>query len=185
MLGFEMADHGLDGGPAAQLAFDPARHPTLLAGDEDPELVIRRRVVAAVALVRENAIDGVADQRLHLRDHGCQGVTFQRLDVGDELAALGVADGGGNADLDAELVRPVGFAFADAFDFRRVQGIDFGSALTLLCSRTRRASISNCSNAASSPLSPSILRLMSRMTRPSQVCSFFTRLARLNCLAWA
>ena len=97
MLGFEMADHGLDGGPAAQLAFDPGRHPTLLAGDEDPELVIRRRVVAAVALVRENAIDGVADQRLHLRDHGCQGVTIigiarQRLDVGDELAALGVAE---------------------------------------------------------------------------------------------
>jgi hypothetical protein len=36
--------------------------------------VIRRRVVAAVALVGEDARDGIADQRLHLRDHGGQGV---------------------------------------------------------------------------------------------------------------
>ena len=39
---------------------------------------------------------------------------------------------GGNTDLDAELVRPVGLALADTFDFRRVQGIDFGPALALL-----------------------------------------------------
>ena len=38
--------------------------------------------------------------------------------MGDELAALAVLEGGGNADLDAELVSPMGFAFADAFDFR-------------------------------------------------------------------
>ena len=54
------------------------------------------------------------------------------------------------------------------------------------CSRMRHASISNWANAASSPPSPSILRVMSRMTRPSKVRSFFSiRLARLNCLAWA
>ena len=52
--------------------------------------------------------------------------------MGDELAALAVLEGGGNADLDAELVRPMGFAFADAFDFRRMQGIDLRPALTLL-----------------------------------------------------
>jgi hypothetical protein len=55
VLGFEMADHRLDGGPAAQPAFDPGRHAPFLAGDEDPELVIRRRVVAAVSLVSEKA----------------------------------------------------------------------------------------------------------------------------------
>jgi hypothetical protein len=33
VLGFEMADHGLDGGPAAQLALDRRRHSSLLAGD--------------------------------------------------------------------------------------------------------------------------------------------------------
>jgi hypothetical protein len=31
VLGFEMADDGLDGGPAAQLAFDPGCHTSLLA----------------------------------------------------------------------------------------------------------------------------------------------------------
>jgi hypothetical protein len=51
---------------------------------------------------------------------------------GNELAALAVFEGGGNADLDAELVRPMGVALADAFDFRRVQGIDLRPALTLL-----------------------------------------------------
>ena len=113
------------------------RHPSLLAGDEDPELVIGRRIVAAISLVGEDARDGVADQRLHLRDHGCQrvaviGIAGQRLHMGDELAALGVLERGGNADLDAELVRPVGLALADALDFRRVQGIDLRPALTLL-----------------------------------------------------
>jgi hypothetical protein len=44
--------------------------------------------------------------------------------MSDELAALGVAERGGDGDLDAELVRPMGLAFADAFDFRRVQGVN-------------------------------------------------------------
>jgi hypothetical protein len=38
MLGLEMADHRLDGGAAAQLAFDAGRHAAFLAGYEDPEL---------------------------------------------------------------------------------------------------------------------------------------------------
>jgi hypothetical protein len=44
----------------------------------------------------------------HVRDHGFQGVAIiwiagQRLHMGDELAALAVLEGGGNADLDADL----------------------------------------------------------------------------------
>ena len=132
-----MADDGLDGGPAVEFTLDRGCHPSLLAGEEHPELVIGRRVVAAVALVGEDARDGAADQRLHVRNHGCQRVTIiwiagQRLHMGDELAALAVLEGGGNADLDAELVRPMGLALADAFDFRRMQGIDLRPALTLL-----------------------------------------------------
>ena len=40
-LGFHMADHGLDGGAAAQFAFDGAEHATLLPGDEDTVLHLR------------------------------------------------------------------------------------------------------------------------------------------------
>ena len=92
MLGFEMADDRLDGGPSAQLAFDLGCHAPFLAGDEDPELVIGSRVVAAVSLVGEDTLEGVADHCLHVRDHGCQGVTIigiarQRLHMGDELPA--------------------------------------------------------------------------------------------------
>ena len=105
MLGLEMADHGFDRGPAAKLALDLGRHPTLLAGDEDLELVVWRCIVAAIPFVRDDAIDGIADQRLHPRDHGCQGVAVigiarQRLRMSDELAAFGMADGGGDGDLD-------------------------------------------------------------------------------------
>jgi hypothetical protein len=93
VLGLEMADDGLDGGPAAEFALDPGRHPSLLAGDEDPELVIGRRVVAAVSLVGDDARAGVAGERLYVRDYGRQRVTVigiagQRLHMGDELAAL-------------------------------------------------------------------------------------------------
>ena len=62
VLGLEMADDGLDGGPAAQFALDPGCHASLLAGDEDPELVIGRRVVAAISVVGEEALDDVADR---------------------------------------------------------------------------------------------------------------------------
>ena len=58
--------------------------------------------MAAIAGVGEDALDGVADERLHVRDDGCQrvaviGIAGQRLHMGDELAALGVAERGGDA----------------------------------------------------------------------------------------
>src|SRR5450631_1652723 len=64
------------------------------------------RWMAAVSLVGEDAREGVADQRLHVRDHGCQRVTViriagQRLHMGNELAALGMADRGCDGDFDA------------------------------------------------------------------------------------
>ena len=63
VLGLEMADDGLHGGPAAQFALDLRRHPSLLTGEKDPELVIGRRIVAAIARVGEDALNGVADER--------------------------------------------------------------------------------------------------------------------------
>jgi hypothetical protein len=53
------------------------------------------------------------------------GVARQRLGVGDELAAPGAMERGGERHLDAELVRAMGLAFADAFDLQRVQGKTF------------------------------------------------------------
>jgi len=70
-----------------------------------------------------------ADLRLDLRDHGGQRVAViriarQRLGVGDELAAPGAIERCGERDLDAELVRAMRLALADAFDLGRVQRID-------------------------------------------------------------
>jgi hypothetical protein len=41
------------------------------------------------------------------------GIAWQRLHMGAEP---GVADGGSDGDLNAELLEPMGYAFADAFD---------------------------------------------------------------------
>jgi hypothetical protein len=49
-----------------------------------------------------------------------------------ELAALAALEGGGDADLDAELVRLVRLALGDAFDLGGVQAIDLGAALAAL-----------------------------------------------------
>ena len=73
------------------------------------------------------------------RDHLGQrmpviGIARQRLRMGDELAALAVLESGGNADLDAELVRLVRLALADALHLGRVQAVDLGAALSALLS---------------------------------------------------
>ena len=39
-LGFHVAEHGLDGGAASQLALDDAEHAALLSGDEDTMRVV-------------------------------------------------------------------------------------------------------------------------------------------------
>jgi hypothetical protein len=53
--------------------------------------------------------------------------------MGDELTALAVLESG-NADLDAELVRFVRLALADALHLGRVQAVDLGTALSALLS---------------------------------------------------
>ena len=49
------------------------------------------------------------------------GVARQRLGVGDELAALGAIERGGERDFDAKLVRAMRLALANAFDLERVE----------------------------------------------------------------
>lgn len=60
MIGFEMSDDGFDGRSPPHLAFDLGRHAAFLARGEDPELVIGGRIVAAISLVGDEALDGVA-----------------------------------------------------------------------------------------------------------------------------
>ena len=67
VLGLEMADDGLDGGAAPDLALDLRRHAPLLARGVDPELVIGRGVVAAIAGVGDDALEPVADRALPCR----------------------------------------------------------------------------------------------------------------------
>ena len=54
-LSLHMADYGLDGGTAAQLALDGAENAALLSGDEDPMRVCC--IVAAVSFVDIGALD--------------------------------------------------------------------------------------------------------------------------------
>jgi hypothetical protein len=58
----EMADDGLDGGAASHLSFDLWGHPSLLFGCIDFELVIWRRVVAAVSGIGVEPFDRIADE---------------------------------------------------------------------------------------------------------------------------
>src|SRR5215475_907487 len=60
------------------------------------------------------------------------GIAGQCCSMGDKLPAGGMLYGGGDAHLDAELVRPVRLALADALHLRRVQGIDLAAALAAL-----------------------------------------------------
>ena len=124
MFGLGVADDRFDRRAAAEFAFDGLGDATSLARDIDLELVAGRGVVAAIAAVGDDAGKVGADLGLDLRDHGCEGVAVirvarQRLGVGDELAAPGAIEGGGERDLDAELIRTMGLALADAFDLGR------------------------------------------------------------------
>jgi hypothetical protein len=74
-----MSDHGLNSGPPSHFPFDLWRHAALLAGDEDPELVIGRRIVAAVSLVGDEALKGIADERLRVGNDSCQRMAVVRL----------------------------------------------------------------------------------------------------------
>jgi hypothetical protein len=80
------------------------------------------------------------------------GIARQRLYMGDELAALAVLERGGNADLDAELVRLVGLALANAFHFGSMQAVDLGAALPALLLAHPPAKAEQVSEAALEPM---------------------------------
>ena len=59
-------------------------------------------------------------------------IAVQRLDVQDELAALGLGDRRYDADLAAELVGRAGFTFANAFNLGCVERVDLLPALAVV-----------------------------------------------------
>ena len=69
-LGLHMADHGLDGGAAPQLALDGTEHTALLPGDEDAMRI--RRIVAAVSFVDIGALDLAAGEPFGAFNGGVQ-----------------------------------------------------------------------------------------------------------------
>ena len=88
-----MSDHGLDGGPAAQLAFDLPVDATLLARPIDAQGF--GRVVAHIALVDIGPFDLAASDVLGFGDDGTNGVLVfgparERLGVERERAGANI-----------------------------------------------------------------------------------------------
>jgi hypothetical protein len=75
-----MADDGLDGGAMPHFSFDLLGHAALLLGCVDFELVIGRRIVAAISGIGMKALDGVSDEMLDRRN-----------DPSERVAVLGIA----------------------------------------------------------------------------------------------
>ena len=120
---------------SSEFALDGAEDAALLAGDEDALRVLR--IVAAITLVDIGALDDAAGELFGILDGGAQRVAIIRiarqcLGLQYELAARRAGFGGGDRYIDAELIGCAGLALADAFDLRRMEGIEFPAALTLL-----------------------------------------------------
>jgi len=125
-FGLEVADHGLDSGSTSQFALDGAEDAAFLAGDQDAAWILR--IVSAVPLIDIGPLDLAAGEFLGLVDDVAQGVAVvwvagQRSGMQHELTARDAGVGGDDGDLDAELVRRAGLAFADALGLRGMEGI--------------------------------------------------------------
>jgi hypothetical protein len=142
--------------------------------------------VAAVALVAVDAARFNTCELFEVGDDGTErvaviGIAVQGLGMQYELPAFGRGGRRGNRDFAAKFVRCPGLAFADALHLGGVQRVDLGTALTLLLMANPVCEIEQRTKASSSAGSPSILRLMSRMMRPSRVSrNLSSRRARLN-----
>src|SRR5215470_9764412 len=94
-------------------------------------------------------LDLVADELLDGRNDLSKrvaviGIARQRLCMDGELAALAALERGGDAHLDAELVRFVRLTFAYAFDLGRVQAVDLGAALAALLLADSPGAVEEC-----------------------------------------
>ena len=133
-VGLAVADDRFDGRAPPEFPFDLAVHTALLARPEDPKRL--RRLMAHITLVDIDPLDLAAGQRLSFLNNLAERmavirVAGQRLGMQDELPAFAAFVGCRERNLDAELVRPMGLALADALGLGRVPGIEFPAALPL------------------------------------------------------
>src|SRR6202045_1525130 len=102
--------------------------------------------------------------------------TRDGADAEDELAALSARVGDGDRNLHSEFIARARLAFGDAFDPRRMQSMDF-----VLVMRQELLDPFQFSSHACMRLGcPSILRSISRTSRPAQVR--ILRRKRIACL---
>ena len=129
MLVFDLADDGFDGGAALHQFFDGERYATFLTLCIDAEPVGIGGVVTFVSGIGQYLFDLIANQFFHAGDDVLESVTVARVagkgrGMDGELSTFRTVQCGGECDLRGELTRHVGLAFANAFDLRRMQGID-------------------------------------------------------------
>ena len=115
------------------------------------------------------------------------GISGQGLGVEDELAALAAFVGGGERDLDAELIRFVRLALADALGLGGVPGIKFPAALALLLA----ADLRGPAKGNGENLLPTLVAVDLAPDAADQPAQAGARgnliglFMRLNCVAWA
>jgi len=112
-----MADDRFDSSPALHLAFDGRCDTAFLACGEDLELVLEAGIVALISGICQNALENCAGELLDVGQDSLKRVAVIRLTrkrpgMNGELAALAPVHGGGDGDLDAELIGFVGFTLA-------------------------------------------------------------------------
>ena len=88
MIALGVADDGLDGRAAAQLALDRLADAAPLACDEDFELRLGRGVVAAIAAVGDDAGEARSDLRLDLGQDGRKRMAIPRVKPEGRLQGL-------------------------------------------------------------------------------------------------
>lgn len=129
-VGFHVADLGLDGAAAAEVSDQPGRQPAASAADQDAGPCL---ATSAVTAVDDGHVGTLVGQDGHLFQRGAQGVAVmgsaRKAAHADHEAFV---QGGGDADLTAELVTEPRLARGYAGDRGLMPGVDLVGPLGLL-----------------------------------------------------
>jgi hypothetical protein len=134
---FGVTDDRFDDRAALQAAFDLVSDAAFLARDVHCGVGMTGETVPLVSLIDRSAQRTAAHHIPHIVESNLQRVAVVRIAVQrprlqDEVPALGRMQIGGDGNFATEFVRGPRFAFADAFHFRRVPGIEIALVTALL-----------------------------------------------------